>query len=72
MDTGWRAREKSSPSAGTRSIAEDCGACNVGTLVLTHHRPRDDVAMIERLREEVARAFHGRLIIANDLDEITL
>lgn len=47
-------------------------ACNVGTLVLTHHRPRGDTAMIERLREEVARDFPGRLIIANDLDEVAL
>jgi len=28
--------------------------------------------MIERLREEVARDFPGRLIIANDLDEVAL
>lgn len=50
-------------------IAAECG---VKTLVLTHHRPRDDAAMIERLRDEVSRDFSGRLIIANDLDEVVV
>lgn len=49
-------------------IAADCG---VKTLVLTHHRPRNSGnAMIERLREEVARDFKGRLVLASDLDEV--
>ncbi|OLU10410.1 MBL fold metallo-hydrolase [Achromobacter denitrificans] len=54
------------------TVGKIAAACNVGTLVLTHHRPRNETAMIERLREEVSRDFHGRLIIANDLEEITL
>lgn len=54
------------------TVGKIAAACNVGTLVLTHHRPRGDTAMIERLREEVARDFPGRLIIANDLDEVAL
>ena len=42
----------------------------VRTLVLTHHRVRADDDMLERVAEEVARDFKGRLIIGSDLLEI--
>ena len=48
-------------------IAAECG---VKTLVLTHHRPRNDDAMVQVLRQEVQRDFKGRLIVASDLDEV--
>lgn len=54
------------------TVGKIAAACNVGTLVLTHHRPRDDNGMIEQLRQEVSQDFKGRIIIANDLDEVTL
>jgi len=54
------------------TVGKIAAECNVKTLVLTHHRPRHDTAMIERLREEVSRDFSGRLVIANDLDEVTV
>jgi ribonuclease Z len=44
----------------------------VKTLVLTHHRPRPDASMLERLAEEVRRDFAGELRIASDLDEIVV
>ena len=50
-------------------IAADCA---VKTLVLTHHRPRRDDTMLERLRAEVGRDFGGRLVLASDLDAIDL
>lgn len=54
------------------TVGKVAAECNVKTLVLTHHRPRSDTAMIDRLREEVTRDFSGKLIIANDLDEIVV
>ena len=54
------------------TVGKIAAACNVKTLVLTQHRPRSDVEMIERLRDEVSRDFSGRLTIANDLDEIVV
>ncbi len=50
-------------------IAAECG---VKTLVLTHQRPRGDDAMVEVLRREVERDFHGRVVVAADLDEVVL
>ena len=50
-------------------IAQKAG---VKTLVLTHHRPRGDDRMVERLGNEVAQDFSGRLVIARDLDTVTL
>ena len=40
------------------------------TLVLTHHRVRANDDMLERVAEEVARDFKGRLIVGRDLLEI--
>lgn len=54
------------------TVGKIAQACNVKTLVLTHHKPRDDGSMVERLREEVSKDFTGRLIIASDLDEIVV
>ena len=54
------------------TVGKIATAANVKTLVLTHHRPRADDTMIERLREEVSRDFKGRLVIARDLDEIVV
>jgi ribonuclease Z len=42
----------------------------VKTLVLTHHRPRRDDAMLDVLAEEVVRDFSGRIVIGRDLTEI--
>ena len=50
-------------------IAAECG---VRTVVLTHQRPRADDAMVEVLRREVERDFHGRVVVASDLDEVVL
>ncbi|SHJ86458.1 Beta-lactamase superfamily domain-containing protein [Roseomonas rosea] len=50
-------------------IAAECG---VKTLVLTHHRPRRDPAMLDVLAEEVARDFSGRLLIGADGMEVAI
>lgn len=52
------------------TVGKIAAACNVKTLVLTHHRPRKDDAMIEALRREVRESFSGELVIASDLDEV--
>lgn len=52
------------------SVGKIAARAGVGTLILTHHRPRTDDAMLERLAEEVSRDFGGRLIIGRDLTEI--
>jgi ribonuclease Z len=48
-------------------IAERAG---VKTLVLTHHRPREDDDMLETLRQEVTRDFSGELVLGADLGKI--
>lgn len=53
-------------------IAAECG---VKTLVLTHQRPRkgDSLpAALQALREEVGRDFRGQLVLADDLDAVTV
>ncbi len=50
-------------------IAAECG---VKTLVLTHQRPRRDDAMLQALAAEVTRDFKGRLVLASDLDAVTV
>ena len=52
------------------TVGKIAAAAKVKTLVLTHHRPRADDSMIERLREEVSRDFAGRLIVAEDLTQV--
>lgn len=54
------------------TVGKIAAAANVKTLVLTHHRPRADDAMVQRLREEVAADFKGELVIAEDLTRIEL
>jgi ribonuclease Z len=44
----------------------------VKTLVLTHHRPRKDERMLDKLAEEVALDFSGRIVVGEDLTEIDL
>jgi hypothetical protein len=41
-------------------------------LVLTHHRPRKDERMLDKLADEVARDFSGPIIVGEDLTEIEL
>ncbi len=54
------------------TVGKIARACNVGTLVLTHHRPRSDPAMLEELAREVAQDFAGRLIIGADGMEVEI
>jgi ribonuclease Z len=58
--------------AAGNSVGKTAARANAKTLVLTHHRPRKDESMLERLAEDVARDFPGRLIIGEDLTEIEL
>lgn len=50
-------------------IAAECG---VKTLVLTHQRPRRDDAMLRALEAEVRRDFDGELVLASDLDTVSV
>ena len=55
------------------SVGRIAAECGVKTLVLTHHRPRDSAdAAVQQLQADVARHFSGRLIVAEDLDEIEI
>jgi ribonuclease Z len=54
------------------TVGKIAEAAGVKTLVLTHQWPRADDTMTERLRDEVARDFSGRLILGQDLDEISV
>jgi ribonuclease Z len=40
--------------------------------VLTHHRSRKDERMLDKLAEEVARDFSGRIVVGEDLTKIDL
>jgi ribonuclease Z len=48
-------------------IAAEAG---VKKLVLTHHRPRADDAVLAQLADDVARDFSGEIILGRDLMEI--
>ena len=52
------------------SVGKIAAKAGVKTLVLTHHRLRANDDMLERVAEEVARDFKGRLIVGRDLLEI--
>ncbi len=39
--------------------------CNVGTLVLTHHRPKP-ADLLEQMRQDVAKDFSGTLLLGHD------
>lgn len=54
------------------TVGKIAQACGVRTLVLTHHRPRRDRAMLEALAREVAGDFAGRLVLGTDGMEIAL
>lgn len=54
------------------SVGRIAARAGVRTLVLTHHRPRADRAFAQALEREVRREFDGRLVIAEDLDEIVV
>ena len=54
------------------TVGKIAAQANAKTLVLTHHRPRKDEGMLDRLAEEVARDFAGRIIVAEDLTEIEI
>ena len=49
------------------SAGKIAAKAGVKTLVLTHHRVRANDDMLERVAEEVARDFKGRLIVGSDL-----
>jgi ribonuclease Z len=60
----------------TRRLAEYTLACadtvgriateaNVRTLVLTHHRPKPE-ALLQQMRDDVARDFSGKILIGHD------
>lgn len=56
--------------SGGDTVGKTAARANAKTLVLTHHRPRKDERMLEKLAEEVARDFSGRIVIGEDLTEI--
>ena len=56
--------------SGGDSVGKTAARANAKTLVLTHHRPRKDERMLEKLAEEVARDFSGRIVVGEDLAEI--
>ena len=56
--------------AGGDSVGKIASRANAKTLALTHHRPRKDDRMLDRLAEEVARDFSGRIVLGEDLTEI--
>lgn len=56
--------------AAADSVGKIAARANAKTLVLTHHRPRKDERMLEKLAEEIARDFSGRIVVGEDLTEI--
>lgn len=56
--------------SGGDTVGKTASRAGVKTLVLTHHRPRRDERMLEKLAEEVTRDFSGRVVIGEDLTEI--
>jgi ribonuclease Z len=54
------------------TVGKIAAACDVKTLVLTHHRPGQTDAILELLAEEVARDFDGPIVMAHDGLELPL
>jgi ribonuclease Z len=54
------------------SVGKIAARAGVRTLALTHHKVRSNDDLLERIAEEVACDFSGRLIIGRDLTEIDL
>lgn len=48
------------------TVGKIAAACDVGQLVLTHHRPGQTAAVLEILAEEVARDFSGPIVMGYD------
>jgi ribonuclease Z len=58
--------------AGGDTVGKIASRAKAKTLVLTHHRPRKDDRMLDKLAEEIARDFSGRIIVGEDLTEVDL
>lgn len=56
--------------SGGDTVGKTASRAGVKKLVITHHRPRRDERMLEKLAEEVTRDFSGRVVIGEDLTEI--
>jgi ribonuclease Z len=56
--------------AGGDTVGKIAAKARVKTLVLTHHRPRKDDSALQRLADEVARDFSGRIVVGEDLMEL--
>ena len=54
------------------TVGKIAARAGVKTLALTHHRLRADDSALAQLADEVARDFSGRIVVGQDLDEITL
>jgi ribonuclease Z len=54
------------------TVGKIAAACGVVKLVLTHHRPGQNHAVLQTLAEEVARDFSGPVLMGWDGLEITL
>lgn len=52
------------------TVGKIAARAGVKTVVVTHHRPRPDRAMLERLHAEIAADFGGRIVIGEDLTSI--
>ena len=70
MDTEHFRRTARYTLASGDSVGKIAARANAKTLVLTHHKPRKDAHMLERLADEVARDFTGRIVVGSDLTEI--
>jgi ribonuclease Z len=52
------------------TVGKIAARAGVKTLVVTHHRPRPDTAMLDQLRTEIAADFRGRIVIGEDLTTV--
>jgi ribonuclease Z len=70
MDTEHFRRLAQHTMACADTVGKIASKAGVKTLVLTHHKVRTDDALLDRIEEEVAADFRGRLIIGKDLTQI--
>ena len=54
------------------TVGKIAAACDVKTLILTHHRPGQAGPILELLAEEVARDYSGPIVMARDGLEVPL
>ena len=47
------------------TVGQIAAEAKVGTLVLTHHRPKSD-ELLEQMRQDVSRDFAGPLLLGHD------